>query len=134
MKTAPDSARITKLVQQELPQSRALWLFGSATRGDMQNDSDIDLAVTLPEPLDAQEKWELQIRLGRQLGFDVDLLDFARLPTIMQLQIIETGQLLFAKDPLATEMYNAFVRTEYLDIQRWRQPMIVQLAADLSRA
>lgn len=134
MKTAPDSARITKLVQQELPQARALWLFGSAARGDMQDDSDIDLAVTLPEPLDAQEKWELQIRLGRQLGFDVDLLDFARLPTVMQLQIIETGQLLFAKDPLATEMYNAFVRTEYLDIQRWRQPMIVQLAADLSRA
>lgn len=127
-------ADIAKAVHQVLPQARALWLFGSAARNEMRDDSDIDLAVTLPAPLTPLEKWQVQSQLAQLLGADIDLLDFGRLPTVMQYQVIETGQLLFATDPVATETYNAFVRSEYMDIQRWRQPMIAKLTQELLHA
>ncbi len=130
--TSPQSfEKIASVVQRLVPQASALWLFGSAVRHQMQPDSDIDLAVALSAPLTIEEKWSLQTALTQQLGAEVDLLDFSRLPTIMQFQVLETGQLLYAKDPVATELYSAFVRTEYMDIQRWRQPMIAKLAREL---
>jgi predicted nucleotidyltransferase len=116
-----------------LPQANALWLFGSAARHELRADSDIDLAVTLPTALQSAEKLRVTTALSTALGRDVDLLDFSRLPTVMQFQVLETGQLLYTDNAVKTETYSAFVRTEYQHIQRWREPMIAQLTRDLAQ-
>jgi uncharacterized protein len=133
MSTPPSSAQMVAAIHQVLPQANALWLFGSAARHELRADSDIDLAVTLPTALQSAEKLRVTTALSTALGRDVDLLDFSRLPTVMQFQVLETGQLLYTDDAVKTETYSAFVRTEYQHIQRWREPMIAQLTRDLAQ-
>lgn len=130
---APTAASLVQAIQSALPDAQAAWLFGSAVRGEMHAESDIDIAVWLPNAWTVNEKIAAYALLSDQLKAPVDLLDFRRLPTVMQVQILETGALLFSHHPAALEMYCARIRTEYLHIQRWRQPMIERLAAELSQ-
>jgi uncharacterized protein len=126
-----DAGALIAAVRRILPHASALWLFGSATRHALQADSDLDIAVLLPEPLAGRDKLLAAEALADALGRDVDLLDFARLHTVMQVQILETGSLLFADEPAKLWAWCGRIRTEYLHIQRWRQPMIARLAEAL---
>lgn len=132
LSTAPSHETIAQAVREALPQARAAWLFGSAAKGAFRDGSDIDLAVDLPQPLSGAEKWRVSELLALRLGTDVDLLDFLRLHTVMQFQVLSTGQLLFSLDPVRTHHYTGFVFTEYQNIQSWRQPMMAQLAERLA--
>ncbi len=67
-----------KVMQPELSQSgiSALYLFGSFARGDMREDSDIDLAFEV-EPgskFDLFDQAGLQVMLEERLGRHVDFL------------------------------------------------------------
>jgi uncharacterized protein len=126
-----DTEALVAAVRTVLPCASALWLFGSAARQALRADSDVDLAVLLPEPLTGMDKIKKTQALADLLGRDVDLLDFARLHTVMQVQILETGTLLFADAPAKLWAWSGRIRTEYLHIQRWRQPMISHLTEAL---
>jgi predicted nucleotidyltransferase len=128
----PSHEAIVHAVRDVLPLARAGWLFGSAAQGRFQAGSDLDLAVDVPEALTALQKWEIGEQLAQRFGRDVDLLDFRRLSTVMQAQVLSTGKLLFSVEPAKTADYCAFVFSEYQNIQAWRQPMMRQLADRLS--
>lgn len=132
----PVAEHITHAVQQVLPQARVAWLFGSAAHGGERfgPQSDIDLAVRLPQPLSAQDRLHASEQLAALLGHDVDLLDFDRASTVMQVQVLHTGQLLFDHAGAENLDYCSRVMTEYQHIQRWRQPMMRQLAEQLRQA
>ena len=134
MTVMPANAAVADAVRSILPSARAAWLFGSAASGRWQPGSDIDIAVDMPEPMTSNDRWEAAQVLAAKLGADVDLLDFRRLHTVMQVQILGSGQLLFTKDNAATASYGGFVYTEYQHMQRWRQPMLRQLADRLNAA
>jgi len=130
----PANTALAAAVRSVLPNARAAWLFGSAAAGRWQPGSDIDVAVDMPEPMNFNDRWEAAQDLAAKLGAHVDLLDFRRLHTVMQVQILGSGLLLFTNDIAATAAYGGFVYTEYQHIQRWRQPMLHQLADRLSAA
>ena len=130
----PDQEAIADAIRAALPQARAAWLFGSAAHGTFRPGSDLDIAVDLPRPLDSRQAWDASEQLARRLRIEVDLLDFRRLATVMQYQVLATGRLLFDLEPAATASYCGFVLTEYQNIQSWRQPMMRQLAHRLLRA
>lgn len=131
MTTAPPDDQIAAAVRRALPQARAAWLFGSVVNGTLRPDSDLDIAVSLQHPLGAELKRSAIERLQHQLGWDIDLLDFARLHTVMQYQVLATGRILFDLDPARTADYSGFVSSEYQNIQTWRQPLVQQLTARL---
>lgn len=65
------------------PYARRIFLFGSVARDEHDSDSDIDLFVELKDPgscpkLDLLNLVELEQRLGRLLGRDVDLITALR--------------------------------------------------------
>lgn len=128
---APSDEAIGAAVREALPQASAAWLFGSAAQDHFRPGSDLDIAVDLPQPLDAMQKWAAAEQIAQQFRIDVDLLDFHRLSTVMQFQVLATGRLLFSQDARATLEYTAFVMGEYQRIQVWRQPMMRQLAERL---
>ncbi|RYF74569.1 MAG: nucleotidyltransferase domain-containing protein [Comamonadaceae bacterium] len=132
MKLPPSHEQIIAAVRKALPQARAAWLFGSVVSGRFGPGNDIDLAVDLVSPLSPAARWEMTHRLAQDLGTDVDLLDFRRLSTVMQYQVLATGQRLFSVDEGATAAYCGFVLSEYQNIQAWRQPMMRQLAQRLA--
>lgn len=131
MNQPPADATISEAVRDLLPTASAAWLFGSAAKGRWTMDSDLDIAVDLPVALEPAERWDLALTLADRLGAPVDLLDFRRLHTVMQVQILDTGRLLFTTDLTSTASYGGFVHTEYQHMQRWRQPLMQQLAQRL---
>jgi len=134
MTQLPSDDALTHAMRQVLPQASAAWVFGSAVDPQRFVDaSDIDLAVMLPQALSSTHKLDVLAQLAALLGREVDLLDFARLDTVMQAQVLSTGRLLFSDDAVALAHYCAFVYSEYQDIQRWRQPLMNSLAQRLTQ-
>lgn len=131
MNMAPPDHQIAAALGRVLPQARAAWLFGSAVSGSMRHDSDLDIAVKLDLPLPPDSRRAAVNELQQLLATDVDLLDFTRLHTVMQHQILTTGRLLFDWTPERTLSYSGFVASEYQNIQSWRQPLMQQLTARL---
>lgn len=60
---------------QEKKSVQVAILFGSYANGKNTDNSDVDLAVQLPTPLNAQEKYALIFELREITGLDVDLID-----------------------------------------------------------
>lgn len=131
-RTLPTDEAIAAAVVAVVPSATAVWLFGSAVNGRWHAGSDLDIAVQIPERWSPSERFEAAMALGARLNIDVDLLEFQRLDTVMQVQILETGRLLVAREPVALLQYEGFLRTEYQNIQRWRQPLVRALADRLA--
>lgn len=128
----PSSELITRALRDALPDANAAWLFGSAAKGHWREGSDLDLAVSMPQPFSAAARLDAAERMTHALGIEVDLLDFHQLHTVMQVQVLHTGRLLFTTDPVTLAQYQGFLHTEYQNIQQWRQPMMAQLADRLA--
>ena len=124
MRPVPSDAELAALVRGVLPDAVGAWLFGSAARGRLRPDSDLDIAVWRCASLSAANRFDAAQRLALQLGRDVDLLDFHRLPTLMQAQVIGTGRRLFTDSPVAEQHTIAMVMRDYQDLQARRQPMV----------
>lgn len=130
----PTDDAILAAVLGVVPTATAVWLFGSAAKGHWRAGSDLDLAVQTQSDWSAADRLEAAQTLAQSLGVDVDLLDFQRLDTVMQVQVLDTGRLVYARDPVALLQYAGFLHTEYQNIQRWRQPMMRGLANRLAAA
>lgn len=121
---------IALAIQEALPQARAAWLFGSAANVSMRDDSDMDIAVFTPTPLQGLERFNRAAHLSQCLGRDVDLIDFVRTTTVFQNEILTTGIRLFAHDAIQVDNYEAFTHSEYM---RWQEQHRDQLAEIFER-
>jgi len=107
----------------------AVYLFGSRAAGEERSDSDLDLAVLLPEGvrIPLLEKMSIVERLAGIVGFEVDLvvLNEARLP--IQFEIIRNGRLLYEQSfDERTDAEDRIVR-DYLDFK----PFLERSAEDI---
>lgn len=130
----PSDDALRAALAQTVPNAQAAWLFGSAARDRMQPDSDIDVALALPFKPTPMQVWQWQTALAQALGFDVDVLDFHSLDTLMQVQILSTGRLLFGHDsPLLWDRVGR-TYTDYQHLQDSRAGMVIDLAKRLAAA
>lgn len=90
--------KLVAVVNEVLPSSKLLYLFGSQANGTSNTQSDIDLAVLLPEKLDPVQRFECQEQLAIHLGKDVDLVDLLSASTVLQHQVIHHGKLLWGAE------------------------------------
>ncbi len=92
------------------------YLYGSAARGDMREDSDVDIAVFLQDPeddplLDASISLELEEIAGRSV--DVRIINHA--PAIFINQVLKDGELLFSENDRLRINFEVKNINEYLD-------------------
>lgn len=73
MQSIADIKRTVTPILKEYGVTRAE-VFGSAARGDMRPDSDVDLVVSLGEPMGLLKFIELRNRLEDALGRKVDIM------------------------------------------------------------
>jgi predicted nucleotidyltransferase len=93
-------------------------VFGSAVKGGMRFESDIDLAVLFERPLSAAMKQDLIEELAGALGRPVDLVDLRGAHGPLLRQILTTGKRLVCRD---TTAYGELIRRslyEQADFQR----------------
>jgi predicted nucleotidyltransferase len=129
--TTPTLESLTHSVQQVLPQSRAAWLFGSVSRGEARADSDIDVAVMF-DPTTKMDAWELRQQaqvLANQWGRDVDLVNIRDVSPVLQCEIIQSNQRLFAKDVEQADNYELFAMSQYRDYNERFAPEFARIAA-----
>ena len=102
---------ILELLQRRVPDLLAIYVFGSRSLGTAGPDSDLDLAVLVAGYADPLALWALSGDLADLAGCPVDLLDLRAASTVMQYQIITTGQRWWAKDAQAA-LYEAAILSE----------------------
>jgi predicted nucleotidyltransferase len=82
-------------IKQYMPETKLLYLFGSHASGQVNKNSDIDLAVLLPKKTFNVTRWEIQQKLALEFNVDVDLIDLLSASTVMQNEIIDKGKCLY---------------------------------------
>ena len=91
-------------------------LFGSAARGTMRVDSDIDIGIL---PRDSEmplaEELDLQLALCRVAGREVDLVRLDNAGTVLRFQIARDGRALFEAHPWAHSRFVAAAAAAYFD-------------------
>lgn len=115
---------IIQHLQNVLPSLRAAYLFGSVVTEHFTDDSDIDVAVLTSEPLDALQRWQLLQQLAIRLNRDVDLVDLSAASTVMQFQVVSTGERIFSADANAMEWWELKVYQLYLTLNDDRKPIL----------
>ncbi len=91
-----DEAALAELCRQY--RVKELSVFGSAARGEMRPDSDIDLLVDfLPDAgVDLVDHAGLMLDLGRLLGRKVDLVSKNGLRPLIRASVLRDARLLYA--------------------------------------
>lgn len=95
------TALLLQRIQAALPGLLAVYAFGSRVQGTGHADSDLDLAVLTRGQADPVALWELSGELADIAGCPVDLLDLRAASTVMQYQVITTGERLWSQDAQA---------------------------------
>lgn len=111
-----------------LPSLQAAYLFGSQAMGEATPSSDVDLALLLPTPLSAEQRWQLSGEVAERLRTDVDLIDLRQASTALQHQIVTKGQRLWQRG-LDSDEFELTVQSEYWDLAIQRR----QLLADIKQ-
>lgn len=121
------SAIETALCQtlEAMPGLAAIVLFGSAVRGRLRPDSDVDVATLFEHEAipGVEERLALRQRLEEAVQRDVDLIVLNDAPTILAFQALRYGRLIACPRP---RIYHEFVMrlvTEYADFKRIRKPI-----------
>lgn len=96
------------MLHRRVPNLLAIYAFGSRVQGTAGPQSDLDLAVLVAGYADPLALWSLS---GDLAGCPVDLLDLRAASTVMQHQIITSGQRWWARDAQAA-LYGAAILSE----------------------
>jgi predicted nucleotidyltransferase len=122
-----EQGAVLRTLQQRFPQALAFYVFGSQANGQANAQSDVDLAVLLPGYADAQTLWDTAMELAALLNRHVDLLDLRAASTVMQHQVLTTGNRLWGDD-LPAGLFECFVLTEKLHLDEARAGLLRDIA------
>jgi predicted nucleotidyltransferase len=129
MRPRIDVDAIVRLVREHLGDVVAIYLFGSVARGDDVAGSDVDVAVLGRRPLHALERFDLQERVARALGRDVDLIDLRSASTVLRIQVLQGDVLLFDGDRFARQLFEATALSAYARLNEERREILKDIRA-----
>lgn len=121
-----NTALIVHTLQARLPDLLAIYAFGSRVNGMANASSDLDLAVMVSGYVVPTALWELSGDLADLAGCPVDLLDMRAASTVMQYQIITTGQRWWVKDAQAA-LFEAAVLSDKTELDTARAGLLADI-------
>jgi predicted nucleotidyltransferase len=117
---------IIETLQARVPKLMAIYAFGSRVQGTAGPTSDLDLAVLVAGYVDTLALWQLAGDLADIAGCPVDLLDLRAASTVMQYQIITTGERWWASDTQAA-LYEAAVLSDKTELDTARAGLLADI-------
>jgi len=118
-----NQATIIQALQASLPNLLAIYAFGSRIQGTAQIDSDLDLAVLVAGYAEPLVLWALAGDLADVTGCPFDLLDLRAAATVMQYQVITTGQRWWALD-IQAALFEAAILSEKTELDTARAGLL----------
>lgn len=117
---------IMQTLQARILNLLGIYAFGSRIQGTARPDSDLDLAVLVAGYADPLGLFDLAGELADVAGCPVDLLDLRAASTVMQYQIITTGQRWWARDHQAA-LYEAAILSEKTTLDTARAGVLADI-------
>ena len=111
-------------LKETVPGLLVVYRFGSEAQGTARPGSDIDLAVLALNRLAPNMLVELQQGLATTLHRDVDLIDLRAVSTVMQMQVLSTGECVFSGDDGARELFEMVVYASYARLNEERSGIL----------
>jgi uncharacterized protein len=127
--TPENKKTICDVLLQALPNALGIYAFGSRVQGTANAESDLDLAVLVAGYAEPLLLWELANQLADLVGCEVDLLDLRAASTVMQYQVITTGQRLWGKD-LQAGVFEAYILSEKTALDSARADLLNTIKED----
>lgn len=124
--TPAQRQHLVALLQSRVPGLLAVYGFGSRVLGQARPDSDLDLAVLVAGYADVLLLWELAGDLADVVGCAVDLLDLRAASTVLQYQVITTGQRWWALDGQAA-LYESAILSEKTTLDTARAGLLTDI-------
>ena len=122
-----DDPEAVRLIRESVPGVVAIYRFGSSAAGGLRPESDLDFALLGPHPLGAVERFDLQERLASALHRDVDLVDLRTASTVMRMQVVSRGLLVFDGDPAERRPFETLVFSSYARLNEERRALLDQI-------
>ncbi|MFZ2391712.1 type VII toxin-antitoxin system MntA family adenylyltransferase antitoxin [Rhodoferax sp.] len=119
---------VVAMICAAFPNAMAVYAFGSQIRGEAGSESDLDLAVLVAGYADPLALWDVAANLSNVVDCPVDLLDLRAASTVMQYQVITTGQRLWASG-VEAGLFECFVLSEKTKLDEARAPLLRDIAA-----
>lgn len=115
-------------VLSNLPNIKALYVFGSRAKGDERPNSDLDLAVLVRAELPETKLWGIAQRLASRIGMEVDLVNLGKAFTVMQMQVISSGRRLYCTDEHVCGEFEGLVYSSYARLNEERAGILQDIA------
>jgi len=128
--SAQQTAIVVDTLRQALGDGIAVYQFGSSVAGSTHRGSDLDVAVLAPRRLGATERFDLQEHVAASLGRDVDLVDLLSASTVMAMQVVSTGTVLFDGVPESRGDFEDRTFSSYARLNEERRGILERIAAE----
>lgn len=112
-----------QILQARVPNLLAIYAFGSRVQGTAGPGSDLDLAVLVAGYADPVVMFALAGELSDVAACPVDLLDLRAASTVMQYQVITTGQRWWAADAQAA-LFEAAILSDKTELDTARAGLL----------
>lgn len=117
---------IINYLQAHIPNLLAIYAFGSRVQQTSRPDSDLDLAVLVAGYVEPLTLWTLAGNLSDIACCPVDLLDLRAASTVMQYQIITTGERWWQKNSQAA-LFEVFILGEKIALDTARADLLTDI-------
>jgi predicted nucleotidyltransferase len=105
---------LTRVVAS-VPNLRLAVLFGSAAKGQDRAGSDLDVGVLAGPEGPAYDLATLRVRLERETGRVVDLIQLDSAPPLLRMEIGRHGRVLFEREAGAWALFRAHAMIDWWD-------------------
>lgn len=129
----PVRDKLVDLIKKEYPNVKLIYLFGSQASGQQHDKSDWDIAILNDTKLKPVNRWQLSENLAELLNSDVDLVDLLDASTVLQMQIITKGSILFGKNNYSV-LFEMQVFRMYSLLQEGRKEIIANFINEAKNA
>jgi uncharacterized protein len=131
MNTQEIISRTIGFLQKNAPRLQGIYLFGSRAAGGHKDDSDIDIAMLLhpaaAKKMNGLQMFTLQCDMTFELNIPVDLINLRQVNTVMQMEIIHTGERIFCADAYACEEFEMLTLSFYQKLNEERGDIMARI-------
>ena len=121
--------KIIETLKQNI-EVEAIVVFGSAAKGKLRDDSDVDIAFISKQKYDSYKIFMIAQELAIKLRRDVDLVDFRKIDSTLQSEIVGGGKIILGKESAYRQELYIRAMKEYCLLNEERAEILKKFEGD----